>query len=401
MSTWKDRRRKHWRYRFQYQGENYYGKGYKTERESKAAEAEHRKQLKEKSKKSTVMDFSRLADKYLTFMEKRIASKVYKYKKLVYAEFMKYHGDLPVDEITPDIVDKYLSTRKTNNIYNMHRKDLSALFVYAKNTLKLGITNPCFEIPKLPHTPVKKPTPTEKEILMMIAAATPGDESDILMTCIHCLGRIDEVLRLTWDDVNFDQRSITLWTRKRKNGEYESDVLPMNEDLYAILKNRWEKKKQNKWVFYNEETEDRFFHRPKMMRSICRRAGIKPIGKGMRKIEKGKRKGQKEEFDLYYGFHSLRHFMATYLSDTEKVSLKRISGLLRHKNLKTTEIYLHPVDEAQRVVMSQIEGKFTPKNKNLLTEPSHKKKRNCQKSVTSGKMERATGLEPATSSLGS
>ncbi len=374
MTSWKDRKRGHWRYRFQFMGENHYGKGYKTERESNAAEAEHKKQLQEKAKQPIVMAFSHLADRYLTQAERRFASKVFKYKKLVYSEFIKHHGDLPVNEISPDMVDQYLSTRHTNNNYNMHRKDLSTLFTYAKGTLKLEIQNPCSELPKLPHTPGKKAPPSEKEILMMIAAATPGDERDILMTCIHALGRIDEVLRLTWEDVNFDQRSITLWTRKRKNGEYEADVLPMNEDLYSVLKNRWKEKKQNKWVFYNEDTRNRFFHRPKMMRSICKRAGIEPIGKGMRKAERGKHKGEKVEFDLYHGFHSLRHFMATYLSDTEKVSLKRISGLLRHKNLKTTEIYLHPVDESHRVVMSQIEGKFTP-NKNPLTAPSHTKEK--------------------------
>jgi len=382
MTIWKDPNRNHYRYRFQFMGENYYGKGYKKKEEVKAAEADHKKKLKENAKKQTGMVFSRLADRYLTFMEKRVASNVYKYKKLVYFEFMKHHGDIPVKDITPDMVDQYLRTRPTNNNYNMHRKDLSCLFVYAKNTLKAEISNPCFELAKLPHTPVKKPTPTEKEILMMIAAAKPGDERDILMTCLQCLGRIDEVLRLTWNDVNFNQRSITLWTRKRKNGEYESDVLPMNEDLYNILKNRWKNKKQSKWVFYNEDTQDRFFHRPKMMRSICRRAGIQPVGKGMRKVEKGKHKGEKKEFDLYYGFHSLRHFMATYLTDTEKVSLKRISGLLRHKNLKTTEIYLHPVDESQRVVMSQIEGKFTPQNTNPLTELSHKKEEELSQSAT-------------------
>ena len=89
------------------------------------------------------------------------------------------------------------------------------------------------------------------------------------------------------------------------------------------------------------------------------------------------------EHDLYYGFHDLRHFMATYLSDTEKVSLKTTSGLglLRHKNLKTTEIYLHPVDESQRIATTKIEGKFTQKNENPLTAPSHIK----EKGVTDDK----------------
>ena len=207
----------------------------------------------------------------------------------------------------------------------------------------------------------------------MIAAAAPGDELDIFMACLHSLGRIDEVLRLTWEDVNFDKRTITLWTRKRRSGEYESDVLPMNEDLYSILKKRWKARKQDNWVYYNEATENRFFHRPKMMRSICKRARIEPIGKGMRKETKGKNKGKMVEHDLYYGFHDLRHFMATYLSDTAKVSLKTTSGLLRHKNLKTTEIYLHPMDESLRIATTKIEGKFTQKNENPLTIPSHTK----------------------------
>jgi hypothetical protein len=61
----------------------------------------------------------------------------------------------------------------------------------------------------------------------------------------------------------------------------------------------------------------------------------------------------------YYGFHALRHFMASYLMDEENVSLKTVSGLLRHKNVRTTELYLHSVDESQLAASVKIKGKFT------------------------------------------
>ena len=175
---------------------------------------------------------------------------------------------------------------------------------------------------------------------------------------------------MTWQDVNFEKKAITLWTRKRKDGAYEPDDLPMNDDLYVILKKRYDVRLNEKWVFANEDTGDRYYHRPKMMASLCKRAGIEPTDMTKRKIAKGKNKGKYEDVPVYYGFHALRHFMASHLIDTEKTSLKSVSNLLRHKNLKTTEIYIHSIDESVRAAMTKIEGKFTPKNTNPQAVPT-------------------------------
>ena len=58
----------------------------------------------------------------------------------------------------------------------------------------------------------------------------------------------------------------------------------------------------------------------------------------------------------------MRHFMATYLTDKKKISLKTASGMLRHKNLRTTEIYLHHLDPSHRDAMLAINGEFGLKN---------------------------------------
>jgi integrase len=380
MSIWKDRKLKTWRYSFQYLLKNYTGSGYKTKKEAQFAREDHRRKLREeeewKEKVETSMAFSDLADQYLSYAQRKFADSTYKYKKYVYSSFILHHGDMWIQEITPDHIYQYLSTRSSNYNYNFHRKDLSALFNWGRRTLKLQIHNPCLDLDRMPHSPRIKPIPSEEEILQLITASQPGDEQDILLSCLHTLGRIDEILRLRWHDVNFERRTVTLWTRKRKDGAYESDTLPMNEDLYDILIKRWNDKKQDTWVFFNEKTEMRYKHRPKMMASICKKAGIKPVGIGQRKIEKGKNKGNVVKVELYYGFHSLRHFMASYLSDKEKVGTRAVSGLLRHRNLRTTEIYLHSIDESHRTAVTQIEGKFSAKLLNPHTDPHIKTEKN-------------------------
>lgn len=344
MGIWKDKVRKDWRYSFEHQKKSHAGGGYKTRRQAAAAREQHREELKAQPK-PTGITFSDLSKQYLDHAERKFVKDTYNYKALVYASFIASQGDLPVTQITSKHIHKYLSTRATNNNYNMHRKDLSALFNWGRRTLKLQTHNPCLDIDKMPHQAKEKAIPTEKEILKILAAAAPGDEKDIIVCCLHTLGRIDEILRLTWQDVNFEKKAVILWTRKRRDGTYEPDALPMNQTLEETLWRRWKERKQEKWVFYNEDTGTRFIHRPKMMRSLCIRAGIKPLD---------------PEKDLYYGFHSLRHFMASHLLDKKKASTKVVSGLLRHKNVRTTEIYLHSIDESHRQAMDEIGPFFTP-----------------------------------------
>jgi integrase len=51
--------------------------------------------------------------------------------------------------------------------------------------------------------------------------------------------------------------------------------------------------------------------------------------------------------------------MASFLADRKKQSTKTVQKLLRHKNHRTTELYLHSIDEAAREAMRLVEGQFS------------------------------------------
>ncbi len=61
------------------------------------------------------------------------------------------------------------------------------------------------------------------------------------------------------------------------------------------------------------------------MKNLCQKASVKP-----------------------FGFHAIRHHVASVINDSGKASMKQIQVLLRHRRQSTTEIYLHSIGEGIR-----------------------------------------------------
>lgn len=337
MALWKDPKRGDWRWEFMYQRQRYTGAGHKKRMEALEVREKKRKELKQGAI-PIGMAFIEASNLYLDYSQRRHAKKTYEYKKMVYQRFIEHREeDLEIVNITPFHLHDYLNTRPSNRNYNAHKAEICSFFSFCVNQLKIldPRDHPCLNLEDMPHTPAKKEIPSEEDLIKLILAAEPETEKPLILIILHTLARVDEILRLTWHDVNFEKREITLWTRKRSSGAYEPDTLFINDDLYLILKGLWEKRLQDYWVIYNKKTGTRYNRRPKMMHSICARAKIKTVG-----------------------FHALRHFVATYLADQEKVSKKTVSGLLRHRSLGTTEIYLHTVPHTIKAALKKMEGIF-------------------------------------------
>jgi integrase len=140
--------------------------------------------------------------------------------------------------------------------------------------------------------------------------------------------------------VNFEERYVVLYTRKKKGGHLTPRKVPMTQRLFEVLSKRYEKRAQDKpWVFWQrywdkkdkQWVEGPYQDRKKVMKTLCKKAKVR-----------------------YFRFHALRHLGASTL-DKENVNLGAIQRLLGHENRTTTEIYLHSIGEAEREAMKVFE----------------------------------------------
>ena len=339
MPVW--RTKKGFRAQFQFAGKRYSKQGFRTEKAANRWIALKRAQLEKEAQTPPSLRMPSASDsgpltlgalmvQYLRVAERTLAPKTIAYRKTVFRRFLEKTGNVGASTITVHQVDAYLLSRPTNHNFNKDRVELHRLFSWTHRRLMLP-TNPVNLVDKVPVGRSQKVIPTPEGMAKMLVAA--GPDRPLLLVLYHTMARIDEILRLKWEDISFEQKTIRLWTRKRRGGNWEFDWMPMNEDLESVLWNLWQKREQEVWVFLNQGTGTRYQYRPKLMASICKRAGIPK-----------------------YGFHTIRHFVASYMYDTLKVSLTVISKLLRHKSLQTTERYLQAIDPRFRETMRLLEG---------------------------------------------
>ena len=144
-----------------------------------------------------------------------------------------------------------------------------------------------------------------------------GHDRVLIGSYWHTGARKKEDLRWTWaDDINFEERWVRLGTRKNRSGEMKYEKLWMNDDLYDLLMWQWKHRHPTSpYVFCHMNPKSKYYGKP---------------------FSERRKTLQVEPF----GYHDIRHTVAKYLNDLQKVSLKKVQQVLRHRRQSTTEIYV-------------------------------------------------------------
>jgi len=259
--------------------------------------------------------------KHLLYCENRLKPNTLSYKKTAYKRFIEYIGPFEafrsIDKHAVDGFVDAVSKMISKKTANKYKTELSALWAWAnKEGLVQG--NPPQQIDAYAVKKTVKYVPPGHDINALMRAAKSGFERDFLTCLLHTAARISEIRNLAWEDVDLHQRTVTLWTSKRRGGNMEPRRLAMSDTLYETLSRLNEARTgAERFVFTDPRTGlayTRTCNRIKyLMRDLCKRAEV-----------------------AHFGAHSLRHFLATGFNDPY-----RAQKVLGHQNLKTTEIYLH------------------------------------------------------------
>jgi integrase len=209
---------------------------------------------------------------------------------------------------------------------NKDRKNLVAAWNWGTKYMEppLPEPNPC-RVDKMPEIRRPRYVPPEDDFWQAYELAEGQDEV-MLLTFLHLAARRGEVFGLQWLDVDFVNKRVRLWTRKRAGSNLEYDWLPMTKELREALlwwrENRPIKDKPHVFLCLDEKPVSRehygapFQYRLHFMRRLCKRAKVKA-----------------------FGFHAIRHLSASILYKLG-YDVRTIQAILRHRSSKTTERYL-------------------------------------------------------------
>ncbi len=146
----------------------------------------------------------------------------------------------------------------------------------------------------------------------------------------HSLARVNEINKLQWAD-DFEGY-IVLRTRKAKNSDLTERKIPKNKALKKVIESM---PIIGEYVFCHKSGKnagEKYRYRSKMMRTLCRDAGVKK-----------------------FTFHNLRHYGASRLADAG-VPITDIQILLGHARPTTTDIYLQSIRPSLKEAMDNPES---------------------------------------------
>ena len=272
----------------------------------------------------------------------------YRYDLAKFSEFAKTQlgSQWKISDVDQSLIRSYMQFLaekgygKSNSNIARGRKlaTLKAFFKYliAENRIE---TNPVSQI-RMPKVQNREPSYlTEEEYKRLLRTVKEASTQyfrarDIaIITTLLGMGlRLSELVELNIGNVNFDEGTVKV-TRK---GNHER-ILPANNDVIGVIKR------------YLKAREDTFTLSPLFLSKRNQRIDTATVWYLVKKYLK---QAQIEKDKL--SPHTLRHTFATTLLKQGE-NILTIKELLSHRNLRTTERYLHISNRELRTAVSRID----------------------------------------------
>lgn len=236
-------------------------------------------------------------------------------------------GDHTPDSLNPADIDRLRNMYVLDGCAPQSIKHyLSLISRLVKFGVERGLCGPlCFKIEYPRYDNRVTEDLTDKQVQKLLTAA--GEHKDpnvsaVIKLALYTGMRKDEMLRLMWEDIDFERGNITIRNPKgvvtivipmNRHARKTLDAIPRTESPYVIPGAKGEKRHRNAFA--------------RQLRAIRDKAGLP---------------------DTFRPLHGLRHVYASRIASSGKVDMYTLQKLLGHKSHKMTERYAHLRDEALR-----------------------------------------------------
>ena len=302
---------------------------------------------------------------YLNDVQRRYTAKTYQEKRAAFKNFLIFSDpDEPVGNIDVKCAALMLQEQydtRSGNAANKDRKNLASAWNWGMKFITNfpDIPNPFLRIPKYPEERNPRYVPPEEDFWKVYNKST-GQDRIMLMTFLHLAARRGEIFRLKWQDIDWNNSQVRLFTRKTRSSSWKQNWIPMTAELKAgLLHWQAEQPIPSEHVFVcvhryekgckHKQYGQPFMHRQHFLSKLCRAAKVPE-----------------------FGFHAIRHLSATIIYKSG-YKLSTIQRILRHESPSTTERYLKSLGFDDEMTEAVETFSYRNKRDKLVNFPSKKK----------------------------
>ncbi len=278
-------------------------------------------------------------DHCIRYSKKTVAEKKLCFQRLYRAT--DYAGQRIVDpDMAPEAFTVGHAMRVLDSLFKAHgggvankaRKNLTAWWYHAMKVHQVTTANPWAQTSRFPVEQGVQYTPPEADFWEVVGALDDPQDKVMILAYFYTAARRSELFRLNVEHIDFGRSTITLFSKKNREGRLVAKTLPMVPTLRDALAKHVGVRTEGP-VFLNPKTGERYVVRQYWIRHASERAGVKP-----------------------FGYHAIRRLAASVLAD-RNVPMVAIQQVLRHENLATTERYVRGLSDLGES-MGELESSF-------------------------------------------